>query len=83
MSPKAETYNGWANWETWNVALWLNNDEQTYRKMRSLRPFTPQKAKIVVRHLFPSGTPDMRPGGRFPYYQFVDWQEIAADFNEE
>lgn len=23
------TYNGWSNYETWNVALWLGNDQGT------------------------------------------------------
>ena len=28
------TYNGWANYETWNVALLIGNDETIYRHAR-------------------------------------------------
>ena len=28
-------YNGWSNYETWNVKLWLDNDEGIYNEVLS------------------------------------------------
>jgi hypothetical protein len=31
ITTEGKTYNGWFNYETWNVALWLGNEEPAYR----------------------------------------------------
>jgi len=33
-SDSSERYNGWTNYETWLVNLWLSNDEPSYRFWR-------------------------------------------------
>jgi hypothetical protein len=69
------TYNGWRNWATWNMALWLDNDEETYRMLR--RAFRRDLADIQAFLAdncspFATGTPDMDPGD----VSQVDWDEI-------
>ena len=85
-----EKHNGWANWSTWNLALWAGNDEDMYREVCSDRPYTANDAEDMAEHLFPAapgripgdgvfGTPDMDLSD----WQDIDWQEIANAWNEE
>ena len=30
-------YQGWSNWETWNVALYIQNEESLYRLAKSFK----------------------------------------------
>jgi len=61
-------YNGWrgvrpdvSGWATWNVALWLNNDEGLYRAYRDFARnhkgrLSGSDAEDFVRELLPNGT---------------------------
>ena len=33
------TYNGWANYETWNASLWIGNDEFLYNTAKACVEF--------------------------------------------
>jgi hypothetical protein len=74
---KRTDYNGWHNYSTWNVALWADNDEGSYRYVQDHKPYTPGKARRIAADLFGERTPD---GARL---SAVSWKEIATAWNEE
>ena len=39
VTDRDDTYNGYANWETWNVVLWIENDEFLYSIARKCRDY--------------------------------------------
>lgn len=54
-------YNGWTNYETWNVKLWMNNDQGSYEHYKELtaevwkgarggRPSTLESRKDIATH---------------------------------
>jgi hypothetical protein len=49
------SYNGWENYETWNVALWLQNDEALYNLARETGSYEDFLLEIIG---FLKKTPD-------------------------
>jgi len=75
------TYNGWANYETWNASLWIGNDEFLYNTAKACVEFcsddeTPWEKFVrcmtdgqIGRHLVKTG-------------DGVAWDSVAIDADE-
>ena len=68
------TYQGHRSWNAWNVALWINNEEPTYKWARELVIEHGRKiaARIMTRELEGQSTPD---GGKYNFtciYEALD-----------
>lgn len=84
--PTSTLYNGWRNRTTWNIMLWLDNDEPMYRayvaRVRQLIAFglrlSGRRARNMVIDLMGSETPD----GCKVTAKCVDWRAIAEGMRE-
>ena len=52
------SYNGWTNWETWNVAMWVGNDETFYQMMTQGARGDWEQFKALAIQLGITKTPD-------------------------
>jgi len=50
-----QTYNGWANYETWNVSLWIQNDEGLYNRARRYDSFSEFVSSFPYGYETPDG----------------------------
>jgi hypothetical protein len=70
------SYNGWSNRETWNVSLWLNNDEPLYRRLCRLQELADSKEELAED--IEKFCADIWPDGKTP--DGDNWHD--ADFDE-
>ena len=72
-----QTYNGWTNYETWNVALWLQNDPGLYDLAREYFTYD-VLAEVLYLEFGLKETPD---GVKFndPKINRIEMNEMLED----
>ena len=84
MMTQEKTYNGWKNYETWNVVLWINNDESIHDNLyRGLEVYfrcgmSMEDFKYVVRRCFhnPEDNTSATPDGVWLDDKAIDWRAV-------
>ena len=75
-----ETYNGWANYETWNVALWIGNDEGLYNMAREYR-HRPEPYMDFISTMYDCGSTETPDGVNWasPMLDTAELDEMMAE----
>ena len=71
------TYNGWSNYQTWNVVLWIQNDEGLYNLARTLSDY-----KELVDVLYQEyGVTETKDGVKFnsPELNRIELDDMMSD----
>jgi hypothetical protein len=87
------TYNGWTNWETWIVIVWMDNDQKLYEYYGDItreeiskdKQSATYKLSTTLREQFDEGTPgieglylDLLNGAM----REINWHEITKHLVE-
>lgn len=79
----SEQYSGWNNYETWLVALWLNNDQESYTLLQEICSTQvseyrkSERIEELVREFYLGDEPGMTADLVNVAIGRVDWLEIA------
>lgn len=83
-------YNGWTNWETWNLKLWLDNEEPVYNQVLLLANTYPDQMDFIERLKefvesiwFPELPAGPMADAVNSYLCTVDWYEITESYHKE
>ena len=87
------TYNGWTNYETWNVNLWLSDDEyfrelaadasDMYQAEIALKDYVEELSEMTMPGIF-DGSKSYFIGDMFSAaLSEVNWHEIAEHYRDD
>ena len=89
MSDEKKTYNGWSNYETWCVNLWLTNEEESSLELTAIVRDAEDlgQASQIIKEWVEEMLPDL--GASFAADLLgaavgaVNWYEIAENHKED
>lgn len=78
MTKSNETYNGWANWDTWNAYNWISSYEYSY--LKAIHDPSPQSLIKILSDTLKHHNVENNDSIDF---EKVFWTELTEAFSEE